>query len=142
MGEKNRARLWLLLAVLTAGCTPEGKGFKLPDGDIERGKATFVALSCNDCHHVAGIDRAADAATDLDIRLGGPTNTIKTYGELVTSIINPSHRLSRPYPPQPVEVDGRSAMRSYDDVMTVRQLVDLVTFLEEEYELRLPPSGL
>jgi hypothetical protein len=33
-------------------------------------------------------------------------------------------------------------MRAYNDVMTVEQLVNLVTFLETEYELRTPPSYL
>ena len=123
-----------------AGCTPEGRGFKLPAGDLERGRVEFVNLGCNDCHRVADIDLAVDADTDLDIRLGGPVTHVKTYGELVTSVINPSHRIARPHPPQTVDVDGESMMRSYNSIMTVQQLVDLVAFLESEYELRAPPS--
>ena len=125
--------------VLT-GCGGEGKGLRLPPGNIDAGKATFVALGCNDCHRVAEIERVADSGTDLNLRLGGKVSKVKTYGELVTSIINPSHKIVRPYPPQPVEVDGKSAMRRYNDIMTVQQLVDLVTFLESEYDLRVPPS--
>ena len=126
------------MAMLT-GCEGEGRGFRLPEGDVDAGRATFVSLGCNDCHHIASIDRAADSNTNLTLRLGGIVTKVKTYGELVTSIINPSHKIARPYPPQPVEVDGNSAMRAYNDIMTVQQLVDLVTFLESEYEL-LPPE--
>jgi hypothetical protein len=134
--------IWLLVWMLATGCTPEGRGFKLPEGDIDRGKATFVKLACNDCHRLAGIERSTVSQSEIDILLGGPTHQVKTYGQLVTSIINPSHVFARRYPPQPVEVDGQSLMRNYNQFMTVQQLVDLVTFLEEEYELRVPPSYL
>ncbi len=137
-----KTSMLVVALVAIAGCTPEGKGFKLPDGEIESGKAAFVDLACTDCHSVAGVERAADSGTGLNIALGGPTNSVKTYGQLVTSIINPSHVINRPYPRQPVEEDGESTMRAYNHLMTVQQLVDLVTFLESEYELRVPPSYL
>ncbi len=126
--------------VLAAGCTPEGRGFKLPDGDAERGKATFVELACNDCHTIGDVERVADSSSELEIRLGGPVSRVKTYGELVTSVINPSHRIARQYPPQDVSTEGTSRMRAYNSVMTVQQLVDLVTFLQDEYDIRPPPS--
>lgn len=140
----NTWKTLLLFATLSfiAGCTPEGRGFKLPDGDIESGKTTFTDLACNDCHSVADIGQSAGSDSGLSIRLGGPTNSVKTYGELVTSIINPSHVITRRHPPQPVTVEGESAMRSYNEVMTVEQLIDLVTFLESVYELRVPPGYL
>jgi hypothetical protein len=147
MNTRKTFRLFTALSIFAglatfAGCTPEGRGFKLPDGDIASGKATFVDLACNDCHSVADIEQAAGSDSGLNIRLGGPTNSIKTYGELVTSIINPSHVVKRRHPPQPVEVEGKSAMRPYNEVMTVDQLVNLVTFLESVYELRVPPGYL
>lgn len=128
--------------LLLAGCSPEGMGFKLPAGDVDRGRAAFVGLECDQCHAVADIERAAASQTGIDIRLGGPVTRVRTYGELVTSVINPSHRIAHPYPPQPVESGGKSRMRNYNDIMTVQQLVDLVTFLEGEYDLRVPPSYL
>ena len=122
------------------GCTPEGLGFKLPDGEPVAGRAAFLTLGCNDCHSVADIARNGEAGTGIEIRLGGAVTRVRTYGELVTSVINPSHRIAHPYPPQRVESGGESTMRSYNSVMTVQQLVDLVTFLESEYDLRVPPS--
>ncbi len=140
--QRGTAALLLSLVLAgAAGCVPEGRGFKLPDGDLADGRQTFVDLGCHDCHRVADIARNPESQMDVDIALGGEVNSVKTYGELVTSIINPSHVIARPYPPQPVTVDGsESAMRRYNGIMTVQQLVDLVTFLETEYELRAPPS--
>ena len=66
----------------------------------------------------------------MSIALGGEVTRIQTYGELVTSIINPSHRLAEGYPVDTVSVDGKSRMRNYNDVMTVTELTDLVMFLQ------------
>ena len=63
---------------------------------------------------------------------------MKTYGELVTSIINPSHVLSPGYPKELITKNNQSAMPNFNDTMTVRQLIDLVAFLQSRYELVLP----
>ena len=128
----------LFLTVFLSGCDfgpNSGRGFSLPEGDIDRGRSTFVELQCNACHSVDTIERlAATEYPTLNVRLGGPVTAIKTYGDLVTSIINPSHKITRSYGAQKVEtVDGQSKMKNYNDVMTVQQLVDLVTFLENNY---------
>lgn len=121
--------------VSAAGCAPEGRGFKLPPGDVDAGKAAFVELACNECHTVADIGIRADAEGTYELKLGGSVSRVKTYGELVTSIINPSHKIARLYSSKPLEVEGKSAMRTYNSIMTVQQLVDLVTFLETQYDL-------
>ena len=130
--------------LLVAGCDlrPEsGHGFALPDGDAAVGEADFVRLRCNDCHAAHGRDELRQGVDPLmTVPLGGPTTRIKTYGELVTSVINPSHRISQRYLDEPVEVDGHSAMRNYNDVMTVSELIDVVAFLQTQYELQ-PPAG-
>jgi len=111
--------------ILLAGC---GSEFALPEGDIQRGRETFVALQCHACHSVADIDQTESGPTPpIHKRLGGEVTRVKSYEDLVTSIINPSHR------------PGRSPMPSYNDVMTVQQLVDLVTFLQSEYRVHVPP---
>lgn len=127
-------------AVLLAGCDrgpKSGYGFTLPEGDAEAGAQTFVALECTACHSIP--DNKAISQPDnpqMSIALGGRASTIKTYGKLVTSIINPSHKLARGYPKSLVAEDGRSRMRVYNDVMTVQQLTDLVTFLQDQYYLQ------
>ena len=125
---------------LTSGCaTPpkSGKGFTLPEGDAQQGKENYVDLQCNACHTINGIDQIAAAGQEpeLSIALGGEVTRIETYGELVTSIINPSHRLAKGYPVDAVSVDGKSRMKNYNDAMTVTQLTDLVAFLQSKYKL-------
>jgi cytochrome c2 len=134
--------LWLVLVFLTAtiaGCDrgPEsGHGFTLPEGDAAAGEAAFVRLHCNDCHAVAGRDDLRENVDPtMSVGLGGKTTRIQTYGQLVTSVINPSHRISQRYSTEPVAVDGVSRMRNYNDVMTVTEMTDIVTFLQEQYEL-------
>lgn len=125
---------------VTAGCvTPpkSGKGFTLPEGDAQAGKANYVSLQCNACHKINGVDQfaAEGEEPELSIALGGEVTRIKTYGDLVTSIINPSHRLAKGYPVDVVSVDGKSKMKNYNDAMTVTQLADLVAFVQSKYKL-------
>jgi hypothetical protein len=131
-----------LVIISLAGCEPNpntGKGFSLPEGDATKGKTTFIELGCNTCHSIADIQQLSTNDQTLpQVKLGGTVGTIKTYGELVTSIINPSHKILRRKPYNQgtvIEEDGSSAMRVYNDIMTVTQLVDLVTFLEDNYEV-------
>ncbi|MEQ8860039.1 MAG: cytochrome c [Pseudomonadales bacterium] len=127
--------------VLLAGC---GSEFALPEGDVQRGREAFVALHCNSCHSVGDVERVdAGHSPAIDKKLGGAVTRVKSYEDLVTSIINPSHRLSLSYPEERSEIayaDGRSRMPNYNIVMTVQQLVDLVAFLQPEYQVRLPRS--
>jgi mono/diheme cytochrome c family protein len=132
-----------LLAALTAGCiNPRSSaGFRLPDGDVERGKAAFLELKCYTCHTVSGVDigaRGKEYAYLRSVVLGGETRRVKTYGELVTSIINPSHILALGYPKELITKGDQSAMTNFNDTLTVRQLADLVAFLQSRYQL-IPP---
>jgi L-cysteine S-thiosulfotransferase len=140
--ESNRSMAMLLAGTIlfAGGC---GQGFALPEGDIARGREAFVALECHSCHSVADIDRVeAGSSPPIHVKLGGEVTRVKRYEDLVTSIINPSHRLSARFPEDMIaeiaDEEGRSRMPNYNDVMTVQQLVDLVTFLQSEYQVRVP----
>lgn len=112
----------------------EGNVF-LPEGDAAQGKAHFVSLGCTSCHVVVGADLPEpEADAPVRVILGSRTGRIMTYGDLVTSIINPSHKLARRYRKDEVSEEGQSIMKVYNDVMTVTQLSDLVAFLEKHYE--------
>jgi hypothetical protein len=130
-----------LLTTLLAGCGPKSPlGFSLPDGNSTRGRAAFEDLRCNSCHEIEGMDieyRGGPA----HVTLGGKTTRIKAEGELVTSIINPSHKLAPRYPVDQVAVNGQSIMSAayLNDVMTVQQLIDLVAFLQSTYQIAPPP---
>jgi hypothetical protein len=122
----------MLPMLLVAGCGPGGDGFTLPPGDAERGQEAFLAFRCYDCHHIPGVDLPpAEEPDQVIVRLGGEVDRPKSYADLVTGIINPSHRLATGYAASMVADDGESRMTVYNDVMTVRQLTDIVTFLQD-----------
>jgi sulfur-oxidizing protein SoxX len=127
-----------------AACSPESPfGFRLPDGDATAGRQAFLDLRCNSCHEVRGsaIEHGGGLA---QITLGGQTTRVKTYGELVTSIINPSHKIAPPHRVDGATAEGASLMSfTYlNEVMTVQQLVDLVAFLQPTYEVVQPPADV
>jgi len=127
----------LLPIAFLAGCASDEEGFTLPAGDAERGRAAFVAFRCFDCHDVHNVEMPLRAKSDMAIvKLGGEVTRVKRYGDLVTGIINPSHRLAEGYTPGEKADDGKSPMKVYNDVMTVAQLIDIVTFLQQHYQLR------
>ena len=141
----SRAVSWAAMAVLVTGITGcqsgphAAAGFRLPSyGNIENGKAAFVALECNRCHSVSGIEMPHPRADGvMTVVLGGETNRQMTDGYLVTSIINPSHAIAR-YPRERMTTPtGASRMPDYSAI-TVRQMTDLVAFLQANYKLRPP----
>ena len=139
-----RNLLALATATLLTACFACGSGqksasgFRLPDGDVERGKATFLELKCNECHTFAKMDLPRPENPAVTVVLGGEEPIIRTDGELMTSIINPSHKLAWGYPKEQIQQDGKSRMRDYSDVMTVRQVIDLVAFLHSQHKY-VPP---
>lgn len=132
--------LFFLLASCDFGPNT-GRGFSLPEGNVDQGRTTFVELECNACHSVGDIEHVAGReGPDINVELGGRVTAVKTYGDLVTSVINPSHKTSRRYVNQNVANEGGELkMVVYNEFMTVQQLVDLVTYLETNYEV-VPPN--
>ena len=112
------------------------RGFSFPIGDIVKGEAVLLKYQCLACHKIEGVDQDKKINNpELNVRLGGMTSKVTTYAELVTSVINPSHKLVQGYPIAAVTIEGKSKMTNFNDLMTVTELVDLVTFLETQYEL-------
>lgn len=130
--------------VIIQGCfsNPESAiGFRLPDGDADQGLRAFEDLQCYGCHTIDGREfPPVDTASDRVV-LGGNVTRVKTYGELVTSIINPSHKLAPGYKDEDVTIDGASRMElaTLNQVVTVQQLIDLVAFLQPLYNV-VPPE--
>ena len=125
--------------VAAAGCqdSRSAAGFRLPPGDAHRGQAAFLELKCNECHRVVGLELPGPVA-DPPILLGGVVNRVKTDGELMTSIVNPSYRIAEGYPRDVVRTGGVSRMPAHGQEMTVRQMIDLVAFLQSRYEYVAP----
>jgi hypothetical protein len=127
----------LSLIICLAGCASDDTQFTLPPGDAERGQAAFVKFRCYDCHRVDGVDLPLGEEPDqVVVELGGEVERLRDYRDLVTAIVNPSHRLAKGYDASLVANEEKSRMTVYNDVMTVSQLVDIVAFLQSHYELR------
>jgi mono/diheme cytochrome c family protein len=132
----------MLMSTLILACSQgvdSPKGFSLPQGDVIKGEAAFRKHQCLACHNVEGyIDESTPKEIDASIQLGGTYSKVTTYAQLVTAIINPSHKIST----QANELDnityadGTSKMHVYNDVMTVSELTDIVTFLQPKYKVK------
>ena len=136
MHTPHKALLLLILVTLTA-CSGINKGppreFALPEGNYDRGQSTFITLACNNCHSAAGVDQHKPESASASLALGGESVRVTTYAELMASIINPSDQLSHRMPLEESNVDGKSKMKNYNEVMTVLQLVDLMAYLRPQY---------
>ena len=125
--------------LLLAACQPNAdspRGFRLPEGNAEAGKVAFVAKGCIQCHTVAGEEFAPPPGKrELELQIGGEVHRAKTYAELVTSIMNPSHVVAEKYRTE----QGLSLMPDLTRSLTVREMIDLTQFLQAHYEV-VPPD--
>lgn len=100
----------------------------LPAGDPAAGRVAFAALSCTSCHAVAGepgfpAPVAHHAGPELATATAG-----KAPGWIASSILAPSHEIG---PEARKLMDGQlSPMGDFSDAMSVRQLIDLVAYLD------------
>ena len=136
----------LVLGALATGCQSaedahdeeQERGFALPDeGNVGRGQAAFVELRCTTCHQVSGLEDALPRPTatpPTGVKLGGLAMREPTDGELVTSIIHPTHRIYPAGITEEITSGSESRMANLNQVMTVEQLIDLVAFLHDRYE--------
>lgn len=128
--------LLLVAGLLLAGCGPKSaRGFRLPEGDAIAGEEAFLGLGCVRCHSVEGAD--FPPPLEYNVHLGGESPNVTTYGELVTSIINPSHGVSWRYHPAEGAPKG-SPMPDLTGAMTVKQMIDLVAYLHPRYTIIRP----
>ena len=143
MNKLSICAILLLSLAAISGCEADRmseKGFSLPPGDAIQGRETFLYMHCHECHSIADVELPAVALADPPfVELGGKVSRVKTYGELVTAIINPSHKLAMGYPVETVSNEGQSKMPNYNGFMTVQELIDIVMFLQPHYEVFVPP---
>jgi L-cysteine S-thiosulfotransferase len=143
----SKALVVATLLSVGAGCSPgrySSAGFRLPaDGNPERGKQAFVQLGCHSCHEVSGSDLPKPSVQPpVPVALGGEVVQRLSDAYLVTSMINPSYELA-PYPKEQITSGGVSRMPNYADKMSVRQMVDVVAFLQSKYVVRqMPDNGI
>lgn len=138
MNTLLKAAILGVAVVGLSACGPDPKssaGFTLPEGDVAQGQATYIEFGCHACHTHSDVPQLEGANAATAVTIGGQTARVRTYGELVTSVINPSHRVARRKSEKMADESGNSKMATFNDVMTVTQLVDLVAFLQSSYQL-------
>lgn len=113
--------------------------FPILRGDVMRGQQAFVQYSCHMCHVVDGIELPdVPNGRRVTVNLGGDLMFAKTYGDLVTSIINPDHVISQQWLDQIPRETRRTVDSSpmyVDPDMKVTELIDIVAFLNSRYRL-------
>ena len=120
----------------------KNQGFRLPEGDADSGKEAFTKMSCHQCHSVAGVEfQVVEAEAGIHYALGGEVRKVKSYGELVTAIIQPQHVVSPDFLATIKETEREgyiSPMPNYNETMTVQQMIDIVAFLHAHYKKAVP----
>ena len=131
--------LFLIAATISgcAGKTPEQpyqpRSNFLSSGDPIAGRRTFLELKCLTCHRVAGDDFNLQVHDTAGPQLGS-VQAVQSADVVASSIAAPGHTISRE-PGAWQRPDGPS-MGDYSRVMTVRQLIDLVSYIQS-----LPSGG-
>lgn len=138
----NKLVAAVVVVATLAACAPNTTlVVHFPLGNVQRGREAFVALECHACHRMNDVEMPAHPSpSSYSVALGGRTPRIETYGDIITAIVNPTHRVARSYR----VVAGRRepspmAAEFLNEVMTTQQLVDLAAFLRTEYEYVPPP---
>ena len=144
---KTRLGMTLILVSLAAlgACDREAmmssKGFRLPAGDATTGRAAFLYMQCHQCHSIKGEQLPVIPGQEEPyVELGGKVTHVKTYGQLITAIINPSHELADGYAAEVVSDDGESDMYIYNSHMTVQELIDIMMYLQPYYDVVVPQT--
>jgi hypothetical protein len=117
------------------GCTETAY---LPEGDPVAGKAVFEQLGCWECHEVVGGNYPDPSAIPPTYVALGSGEGTQSRMFLMESIIAPSHQFARPSAPaggaagvENVKIGSKSRMADYSESLTVRELFDLVSYLEQ-----------
>ncbi len=123
--------------------TPEGWKFTWPSGDAAAGREVFVKLECHSCHEVKGEQFPKPDRTSKPGMVGpelsamAPLHPPEYFAE---AIINPSAVIEEGKGYR--APDGKSKMPSYNDLVTIQEVIDLVANLKDlKGESAAPAQG-
>ncbi len=157
MLRKALSGLTILSALCLAACMQSDTDqvrLILPEGDPAAGQQAFLDLGCTTCHTVRGADALPAPKVESSFELG-PTLTGLSRGGIATQVVRPTHVNAEATefwtdwdegqrvwlgPGQEVGEDEEAQLRQasrmsdYRAVMTVKQLSDLVAFLQSAAE--------
>lgn len=112
---------------------PKGWQFTMPKGDPVKGRVVFDKFSCYSCHEVRGEKFPAPdrgQAVGPELAQMGPLHPLEYFTE---STINPDAVGAKKYRGP----DGKSKMPTFNNDMTVQELIDLSSYLAS-----LKPKGV
>lgn len=151
MKKPSLCSLLLFLALPLSGLfsadpASQAGGYRFPGGDAATGREAFLRLNCVQCHSVNQVELPEPKGKRrLDLTLANEIRFVKNYEDLVTAITNPKHVVTEQYRAilTQAEVQGgiEPLMPDFTNEMSVRQLMDIVSFLDEIYRSALPGYG-
>lgn len=121
----------------TGLATPKGWRFTLPPGNPRAGRQVFADFECFKCHEVTGEDFPAPKAEQGDV--GSPLSGMGGMHPaeyFAEAMIDPNASVVWRIKHHKSEnkgylgPDGTSKMPSYNDTMTIQQLIDLVAYMK------------
>lgn len=113
-----------------------------PRGNSAEGRKTFEAKQCFRCHVIEGLKFPEAEATDFElISLNGENQDGWTRDDFAAAIMNPDHLVSPDYQKAMIIIGDKlaaenSPMPAFNELLTVKDLISLVTFLEEQLARR------
>lgn len=130
-------RILLIFPLITILIAPVDAGdydsmmITVPRGDPEAGKKAFRDMGCQTCHIVQGEkDSPAILSANPGPELGRRLHAEQSMGRLATSIVMPSHKISKEVQER---MEGKlSPMGDFSEVMTVRQLIDIIAYIRDQ----------
>jgi cytochrome c2 len=107
--------------------TPQGWRFSWPAGNPVAGREVFIKLECHTCHEVTGEQFPAPEPGKVGPELSSMAS-LHPAEYFAEAIINPSVVVEegRGYRTP----DGHSKMPSYNELVTVQEVIDLVAYLK------------
>ena len=117
--------------------TPTGWQFAWPQGDPVNGREVFVKLECYSCHEAKGEQFPAPGGeVGPELSVMGPLHDAAYFAE---AIINPTAVVEKGKGYE--AADGASKMPSYNDLVTVQEVIDLVAYLKGLEPSAEPPAS-
>ncbi len=130
--------------------TPEGWKFSWPAGNAAAGREVFGKFECYSCHEVKGEQfpgpdpKAEPGKVGPELSAMAPLHPPEYFAEAIinpTAVVEEGKGYRAP--------DGKSKMPSYNDLVTIKEVIDLVAYLKglkgesvaPAHGATAPPSG-
>jgi cbb3-type cytochrome oxidase cytochrome c subunit len=113
-----------------AGGVPKGWKFNIPEGDADAGRKVYIGMECYTCHRIAGEKfpevRPEERKPGPDLTGMGAHHPRDYFAE---AVLNPNAVILTDEPGY-LGKDGLSIMPDYNDTLTIKQWIDLATYLK------------